>query len=75
MLYTFFMQAGSFFREGTQATRRCMENGEWEDVDFTSCTLVESSPPFLLLSLVIEADEVEGELESFLVMEVCLLNL
>ena len=52
-----------------------MENGEWEAVDFTSCTLVESSRPFLLLSLVIEADEVEGEFENFLVMEVSAVNM
>ena len=67
----FFIQASSFFREGPLVTRHCMGNGEWERVDFTSCTLVESSQPFLLLSLVIEVDEVEEELEIFLVLEVC----
>ena len=52
-----------------------MENGEWEDVDFTGCTLVESSRPFLLLTLVIEVDEVEGESERLLVMQVCTCNI
>ena len=52
-----------------------MENGEWADVDFTGCTLVESSRPFLLLTLVIEADEVEGESERLLVMQVCTCNI
>ena len=48
-----------------------MENGEWGEVVFNSCTLVESSQPFLLLSLVTAANEVEGEFESSIVMEVC----
>ncbi len=63
-------QAGPFYREGPVARRRCSEGGEWGVADFTGCTLTDSvSEPFLLLSMVIEAEGVGdgGQLEE----EVC----
>ncbi len=63
-------QAGPFYREGPVARRQCSEGGEWEEADFTGCTLTDSvSEPFLLLWMVIDAEGVGdgGQLEE----EVC----
>ncbi len=55
------------------ATRQCNETGEWEEAVFTGCTLTDTvSEPFLLLWLVIEAEEIENA--TFLEVEVSTFN-
>ncbi len=67
-------KAGPFYRDGPFATRQCNERGEWDEADFTGCTLTNTvSDPFLLLWLVIEAEEMEDE--AFLLEEVSLCKL
>ena len=48
--------AGSLFRQGTFITRSCSETGVWGNVDLSTCTLVSSSPPFILVSFILETD-------------------
>lgn len=52
--------AGSLFRQGTVTTRTCSETGDWSDVDLSTCTLIADSPPFILLSFVLEIKEVRN---------------
>ncbi len=66
-------EAGPFYRKGPVATRQCNETGEWEEAVFTGCTLTDTvSDPFLLLWLVIEAEEIEST--TFLEVELSSLN-
>ena len=57
-------EAGSMFRVGPLASRRCNEQGEWEEADLTSCTLTLIEEPFLLVWFVIEADEFSENMEQ-----------
>ena len=64
-------EAGPFYRVGPLARRQCNEIGVWEEADFTGCTLEGSaSEPFLLLWLVVEADEIQDDEITFLEKEV-----
>ena len=38
-------------------TRSCSEYGIWSDFDLSTCTLVTTSLPFLLMSFIIEIDQ------------------
>ena len=49
--------AGTLFRQGTVITRSCSVEGIWRAVDLSTCTLITGSPPFLLLSFVLETEE------------------
>lgn len=49
-------EAGSRFLAGPKASRRCNDQGEWEDADLTSCTVDKTKNPFLLVWFVIDAD-------------------
>ena len=42
-----------------QVMRECQDNGVWSDLDFTSCTLAESTGSFLLIWVTVEADSPE----------------
>ena len=64
-------EAGSVFRAGPLATRRCNERGEWEEADLTSCTLLaDVEKPFLVVWFVIEADEYTPEMEQDFIQSV-----
>ena len=61
------IEAGSMFRAGPKASRRCNDREEWEEADLTSCTLTEIHDPFLLVWFVIEADEyIDGQEQDFI---------
>ena len=63
-------EAGSMFRVGPQASRRCNEEGYWEEADLTSCTIAAVEDPFLLVWFVIEADEYTDDLEESFIASV-----
>ena len=63
-VYRLCSDAGSMFRAGPQASRRCNDQGNWEEADLTSCTLTEIEEPFLLVWFVIEADEYRDSMEQ-----------
>ena len=54
-------EAGSMFRAGPKASRRCNNQGEWEEADLTSCTIAEIEDPFVLVWFVIDADTHAGD--------------
>ena len=56
--------AGSMFRAGPEASRRCNDRVNWEEADLTSCTLAEIEEPFLLVWFVIETDEYTDSMEQ-----------
>ena len=56
--------AGTTFRAGPLASRRCNNQGEWEEADLTTCTLAEVEKPFLLVWFVIEADEYTEDMKQ-----------
>ena len=58
--------AGAMFRVGPQASRRCNDEGKWDEADLTSCTLqlTEIEEPFLLVWFVIEADDTTETMEQ-----------
>lgn len=58
--------AGSLFRRGTFATRRCSVEGVWSDVDLSTCTLIRNPPPFLLLSFVLETEEQSSSVDNII---------
>lgn len=62
--------AGSLFRDGPMATRKCNESGEWEEADLTSCTLVELNVPFLLTWFVLDTDMYTDAMEETFVRSV-----
>ena len=62
--------AGSMFREGPMATRKCNEIGEWEEADLISCTLVEIIEPFVLAWFVLDTDMYTNAMEETLVQSV-----
>lgn len=62
--------AGSLFRDGPMATRKCNESGEWEEADLTSCTLVELNIPFLLTWFVLDTDMYTDAMEETFVRSV-----
>ena len=68
-------EAGSMFRAGPQASRRCNDQGEWEEADLTSCTLTEIEEPFLLLWFVIEADEITDDMKQGFIDSVSVYNI
>ena len=49
------------FRAGPKASRRCNNQGEWEEADLTSCTIAEIEDPFVLVWFVIDADTHAGD--------------
>ena len=57
-------EAGSMFRAGPKALRRCNDQGEWEEADLTSCTIAEIEDPFLLVWFVIDADQYTDDQEE-----------
>ena len=57
-------EAGSIFRAGPKASRRCSGQGVWEEPDLTSCTIAGTAHPFLLVWFVIDADHHPHELEQ-----------
>ena len=63
-------EAGSMFRVGPLASRRCNEQGQWEEADLTSCTLTLIEEPFLLVWFVIEADGFSENMEQGFVVSV-----
>ena len=62
---------GDRFRGGPIVTRSCLDNGEWAEADFTSCTLDVSDGGFLLLWFVIETDEISDTQRTNLEANVC----
>jgi hypothetical protein len=52
------------FRAGPKASRRCNNQGEWEEADLTSCTIAEIEDPFLLVWFVIDADQYTDDQEQ-----------
>ena len=62
--------AGSMFRDGPVATRKCNESGQWEDADLTSCTLVKLNEPFLLTWFVLDTDMYTDAMEETFVQSV-----
>ena len=40
---------------GTKITRQCSEKGNWEEINYSECTIESDSSSFLLLWIVIEA--------------------
>jgi hypothetical protein len=65
-------EAGSMFRTGPKASRRCNNQGEWEEADLTSCTIAEIEDPFLLVWFVIDADQYTDDQEQDFVDSVSL---
>ena len=45
---------------GGAISRGCSLDGEWEELDYTGCTLERSSPPFILMWVVAVAN-INGE--------------
>ena len=45
------------FRRGVSTTRFCLDQGIWESIDISPCTLVDNADPFLLLWLTLDFDE------------------
>ena len=60
------------FRTGPKASRRCNNQGEWEEADLTSCTIAEIEDPFLLVWFVIDADQYTDDQEQDFVDSVSL---
>ena len=48
-----------FSLRGTSVVRRCSLDGEWEQPDYTDCTLADGSSPFILLWLAAEGEMIE----------------
>ena len=67
--------AGSMFRTGPRGSRRCNEEGEWDEADLTSCTLAEIEEPFLLVWFVIEVEEYTDDMEQGFVDNVSTIRL
>ena len=68
------IEAGSMFRAGPKATRRCNNQGEWEEADLTSCTIGEIEDPFLLVWFVIDTDQFTDDQEQDFVDNVSFLT-
>ena len=49
--------ASSRFRTGPMASRKCSNEGEWEEADLTPCTIRNVEDPFLLVWFVIDAEK------------------
>ena len=47
---------------GGAITRGCSLDGEWEELDYTGCTLGSGSPPFILVWVVAETNNSDREL-------------
>lgn len=41
---------------GLMVTRKCLDSGEWGEVDYTGCVLARSTNPFVLFWVVVEAE-------------------
>lgn len=48
---------------GTDIVRLCSEEGQWNELDFSQCTIEKGAPPFLLLWVLVVA-EGRGEVDS-----------
>lgn len=64
-VYKSCSEAGSIFRAGPKASRKCSDQGVWEGADLFSCTLIaDAKDPFLLIWFVINDAEYSNELEQ-----------
>ena len=57
-------EAGSMFRAGPKASRRCNDQGLWDEADLTSCTIADIEDPFLLVWFVIDANQYTNDQEQ-----------
>lgn len=56
---------------GANVIRSCSLAGEWQEPDYTGCTIEPSSPPFILLWVIAEAgnrDQIETSLTQLEIM-------
>ena len=57
------------FRSGVYIGRICNENGEWSDIDFSSCTMRLDAKPLLLFEInstssVVNTEEIMNDVSS-----------
>ena len=50
-------EATQRFRTGPMASRKCNNQGEWEEADLTPCTIIKVDNSFLLVWFVLDADK------------------
>ena len=60
----------SSFRSGVYISRMCNENGEWSEIDFSSCTMRLDAKPLLVFEInstssVVNTEEIMNDVSSY----------